>query len=395
MNDADRPPVSAPAPARRNDALGRRWTLAFLLVVSAVALYLCWIMARPFTKPFLFAAVLAIIFYPLHARIQTKVRGPNTAALLSTLVVLLVVMIPTVGLGGVLARDIGQAYQRLSEAIAAAGGWVAYVMRRLEKPLGWLGGHVDLGKLDVGTETRNRLRELSAWMVRSIAGVLENLTSLIFDAAIAFFTLFFLFREGRHIRVTLAAALPLEPDRVERLFIDINDIVVANLYGVLAVAVVQGSLMAVAFWFLGLHSPILWGVVTAACSLVPVVGTGLVWLPAALFLMVSGHWVKGLIMLAWGAGFVSVIDQIVRPYVVGGRARMNTLLVFFSLLGGIEAFGILGIFVGPLVLSITLALLGMLREEARAWQLAAGGSGQSAAATRLQEAGGAPAGKAD
>lgn len=343
-------------------------------------------MARPFTKPFLFAAVLAIIFYPLHARIQRKVHGPNTAALLSTLVVLLAVMIPTVGLGSVLARDIGQAYQRLSEAIAAAGGWVAYVMGRLERPLGWLGGHVGLGRLDVGTEMRNRLRELSAWMVRSIAGVLENLTSLIFDAAIAFFTLFFLFREGRRIRLTLAAALPLESDRVERLFTNISDIVVANLYGVLAVAVVQGSLIAVAFWFLGLHSPILWGVVTAACSLIPVVGTGLVWLPAALFLMASGHWAKGLIMLAWGGGFVSLIDQIVRPYVVGGRARMNTLLVFFSLLGGIEAFGILGIFLGPLVLSVTLALLVMLREEARTWQLVEDGGRRSDAATHLPKA---------
>jgi predicted PurR-regulated permease PerM len=369
--------------------------LAFLLVASAVALYVCYIMARPFTKPFLFATVLAIVFYPLHAQIANKVRGPNAAALLSTLVVLLVVTIPVVGLGGALTRDIGQAYQRLSEASAAGGGWVPYAMQKLSKGLDWLGARIDLGKFDLRSELRSRLDQVSGWIVHSIAGVVGNLTSFIFDTAVSFFTLFFLFREGRRIRSTLAAALPLGPDRVERLFTSISDTVVANLYGVLAVAVIQGALMGVGFWFLSLPSPILWGVVTAGCSLVPIVGTALVWLPATLILVAGGHWAKGLILLAWGSGFVSLSDHVVRPYVVGGRARMNTLLVFFSLLGGIEAFGILGIFVGPLVLSITLALLAMLREEVRAWQLAEGGVGQSAAPPPFREAGGAPAKKAD
>jgi len=395
MNDADRLPASAPLLAPRSDALGRRLTLTFLLVASAAALYVCYLMARPFAKPFLFAAVLAIVFYPLHARIQSKVRSPNAAALLSTLAVLLVVIIPAVGLGGALTRDLSQAYQRLSEASAAVGGWVPYVMHKLETPLTWLGARVDLSKLDLRSEVRSRLDGLSTWMVRSIAGVLGNLTSFFFNAAIAFFTLFFLFREGRRIRLTVAGALPLEPDRVEQLFTDISDIVVANLYGVLAVAAVQGSLMGVGFWFLGLRSPILWGVVTAACSLVPVVGSALVWLPAALFLVASGHWAKGVILLAWGAGFVSIVDHIVRPYVVGGRARMNSLLVFFSLLGGIQAFGILGIFLGPLVLSITLALLGMLRETARAWRSEEGGRGRSEVAAHLPEVASTSAEKVD
>ena len=153
--------------------------------------------------------------------------------------------------------------------------------------------------------------------------------------------------------------------------------------------------MGVGFWFLGLRSPILWGVVTAACSLVPVVGSALVWLPAALFLVASGHWAKGVILLAWGAGFVSIVDHIVRPYVVGGRARMNSLLVFFSLLGGIQAFGILGIFLGPLVLSITLALLGMLRETARAWRSEEGGRGRSEVAAHLPEVASTSAEKVD
>lgn len=370
MNGGTRPPVGTSVPNSRRPDPQRRWTLAFLLAASCAALYVCYIIARPFAKPLLFAAVLAIVFYPLHEWIRRRIPGPNAAALLSTLAVLLVVAIPALGLGGVLTRDLGQAYQRLSQASAAGGGWVPYAMRKFERPLGWLGAHLSLAKLDLRSELRSRVDALSGWIVHSIGGVLGNLTSFFFDTAISFFTLFFFFREGRRIRLTVAAALPLEPDRVERLFADISDIVVANVYGVLAVAVVQGVLMSVGFWLLSLRSPILWGVVTAACSLIPLVGTALVWLPAGLFLVASGHWARGVILLVWGGGFVSLIDHIVRPYVVGGRARMNTLLVFLSLLGGIEAFGILGIFVGPLVLSITLALLAMLREEVRASQLA-------------------------
>jgi predicted PurR-regulated permease PerM len=231
-----------------------------------------------------------------------------------------------------------------------------------------IGRHIDLSALDLRAELQSRLEQLSAWIVRSAADVAKNLGSFIVDAAISFLTLFFLFREGRRVRLTIAALLPLDSARVDRLFANISDAISANVYGVLAVAVAQGTLIGAAFAALGISSPILWGLVTAACSLVPVVGTSLVWLPASIVLVASGHWVKGLILLIWGAAFVSLADHLIRPYVVGERVKLNTLFVFLSLLGGIKAFGILGVFVGPLILSVTFALLAMLREEMRDWQ---------------------------
>src|SRR5579863_2767347 len=222
MNSEAKPSVGVSPPELRQPNIPKRWTLAFLLAASAVALYVCYIMARPFTKPLLFAAVLAIVFYPLHQRIRRKVRGPNAAALLSTVIVLLVVAIPTAGLGRALTRDLGQAYQHLSQASAAGGGWVPYVMEKLQTPLGWLGGRVNLGTFDLRSELRSRLDALSGWMVDSIGGVLGNLTSFLFEAGISVVTLFFFFRDGRRIRMTVAAALPLEPDRVERLFTNIS-----------------------------------------------------------------------------------------------------------------------------------------------------------------------------
>jgi predicted PurR-regulated permease PerM len=362
-------PTVSPSAAPLNDAARRRITLTFLALAATAALCVCYLIAKPFVEPILFAAVLAIVFFPLHDRIGHRIRGPNLAALVSTALVVLIVVIPLVGLGSAVTQEVSAAYSSLSEKSAEGGGWEPYVAQKLEKPMEVVGRYLDLSSIDPLAEIRGRLEQLSSWMVHSAGQVLRNLGTFFFDAGVSFFTLFFLFREGRRIRLTAAAALPLDASRVEELFNRISETIVANVYGVLAVAIVQGFLLGAALWALGVHSPVLWGMITAVCSLVPVVGTALVWLPAALILLATGHWVKCLILLAWGGGVVSLVDHALRVYIVGGRVKMNTLFVFIALVGGIKAFGILGIFLGPLVLSITFALLGMLREESRAWQL--------------------------
>jgi predicted PurR-regulated permease PerM len=372
LSSAPSPEPALPAPpvaALLRPPSKNPFTLGFLILASVIVLWLCYVMAKPFLGAILFAAVVAVVFYPIHSRIWMRLRGPNLAAFVSTLLVLLIVVLPVVALGSAVKDEIGQAFAFLSVRSAAGGGWMPWITNELQKPLDALGRHVDLSGFDLRAELQSRLEQASAATVRSAADVVKNLGTFVMNAAISFFTLFFLFREGRRVRLTMAALLPLDEARVDRLFSSISDTIFANVYGVLAVAATQGTLTGLAFAALGLGSPILWGMVTAACSLIPVVGTSLVWLPASIVLVASSHWVKGLIMLVWGAGFISLADHALRPYVVGGRVKMNTLFVFFSLLGGIREFGLLGIFIGPLILSITFALLGMLREEMRYWQI--------------------------
>ena len=361
-------PLASPDQAAPNDAARRRYTLVFLSIATALALYACFLMVRPFLKPVLFAAVMTIVFYPVHARIWSRLRRANLAALMSTLFVLLIVILPLAGLGSAVTSEIGQAYQSLSVKSAEGGGWTPYLTEELEKPLSALGRYVDISGFDLRGSVRGRLEQMSSWSVRLAADVVSNLGVFIFDAAISFFTLFFLFREGRRVRLITAAVVPLDEARVERLFASINDTIVANLYGVVAVALAQGTLMGLAYYLLGVNSPIVWGALTSVCSLIPVVGSALVWLPIAGVLVATGHWPKAVVLLAWSAAFLSLADHVLRPYIIGGRVKMNTLFVFFSLLGGIKAFGLLGIFLGPLILSITVALLGILRDEVRIWQ---------------------------
>ncbi len=160
-----------------------------------------------------------------------------------------------------------------------------------------------------------------------------------------------------------AVILPLKPDQVRRLLRCVKDTLNAIAYGTLAMAAIQGALTGVAFWFLGITSPIAWGIATTLCALLPIIGTAFVLLPATCMLIFTGHWMKGLILLVWAVAVVHPVDNVLRPYLIGERVKLSTLYVFFALIGGLKTFGGLGVFIGPLILALTVALFRFLREE--------------------------------
>jgi predicted PurR-regulated permease PerM len=336
-------------------------TALFLLVLAAIALYFCFLIIRPFLSPVFLAVMLAIVFHPAHIRIQARILKPNAAALFSTVLVILAFVAPVVGLG-IVIRETSALYQLLSERSMEQGGWNPYVMHAMERLLSWAGHYVDVSHLDLRGTALHWLQQISRYLFSWGAQVVGNFVSFIATAVIAFFTLFFLFREGATTKERVAEVLPLTHSQVERLFTGIRNSIVANVYGVLAVGAAQGALTALGFWVLGLPSPVLWGMVTALFSLVPIIGSSAVWVPAAIILAVSGHWIKALILLGWGGGVVAQADNVIRPYVISHRANLSTLAVFFALLGGVRAFGVMGLFIGPVALSFTLVVLQMLRE---------------------------------
>lgn len=337
-------------------------TTWFLIAVAGAALYLCYRIAEPFLNPIFAAIVLAIVFYPLHARIEALIPRPNVAATISTILVMLVVAIPAVLLGVAVTRELGELYQSLSEKSAAQGGLSPYLMHLIEAPLNLIGRYIDISRLDVRSTLLGWVNQVSRYLVAVGARAISNIFSLILGIVVVFFTLFFLFRDGLRIQQRTAALLPLSDQQARRLATGISGTIVASVYGGIAVGLAQGLLTGLAFWAMGLSSPVVWGLVAAMASLVPVVGTGMVWAPAAVVLLMGGHWVKALILVGWGAAVVAQVDALVRPYVVSGRAKMHNLLIFFALLGGVKAFGIMGLFIGPVVVSVTIAVLNMLGE---------------------------------
>ena len=180
---------------------------------------------------------------------------------------------------------------------------------------------------------------------------------------VTFFVLFFMFRDGPALLGRISALMPLREAQINRLFNGVRDGIVANLYGILGVGIVQGLLTGLALWVLGVSTPLLLGVLAGFSSLVPVLGTSLVWLPAAIYLMVAVQLWKGIALLLWGALVVASSDNVVRPLIVRGRVEIHPLLLLFAMLGGLRVFGLLGIFIGPIVLSLAGALFDMIREE--------------------------------
>jgi predicted PurR-regulated permease PerM len=337
-------------------------TAFFLLALAVISLYFCYLIARPFLGAIFFAVMLAIVFHPVHVHIQARIRRPNAAALLSTILVLVILIVPAVGLGIVISKETRGLHQLLNERSAEQGGWNQYLTHVLERPLSWLGRYVDLSHFDLRAAILRRQEQISQYLLSSGAQAVSNFVSFFVNAVAAFFTLFFLFRDGGLMKEHAAVVLPLTREQVERLFTGISNSIVANVYGVFAVGVAQGSLTGLAFWALGLPSPVFWGMITALFSTVPIIGSSAVWGPAVVVLAAGGHWWKALILLAWGAAVVGQSDNFIRPWVISKRAQLNTLLVFFALLGGVEAFGVMGLFIGPVVLSFTHVVLEMLRE---------------------------------
>ena len=341
----------------------RRATIIFLVALSAVTLWLCYLIARPFLKPVFFAVVLAIVFQPLHAKLHRLIRSANAAALLSTLCVLLTIIIPAILLSAALKRELTTVYQSLSASGTQDAGLITRALQLIEKARMWLGKYIDLSQVDLRAELSDRLQQFSSFLLSQLAGFADDVTLFVIAAGIAFFTLFYLFRDGRAFWRRLSAVIPLRPAQLEKLGVGVSGTIASSMYGGLAVAIAQGALLGLSFWFLGLPSPVLWGVMTALFSFMPLVGTSMVWLPASVILTLIGHPVKGLMLLAWGAGVVSMVDNIIRPLVISEHMRFHPLYVFFALLGGVHAFGVMGLFVGPAVLALATSLFSLVREE--------------------------------
>jgi len=353
-----------------NGSADKKLSFVFLLLLTAAALYLSFLIARPFLTPIITATLLAVAVYPLFTHILRSVRNRNGAALLATMIVLLALLLPTVLIVHRLANETKALYGWLNEKSAERGGWEESLAQLAERPLAWIEVKTGISREQLKGAALERLREASVWLLNWAKSLAVNITGTIVETFIILFTLFFLLRDGPAFLERVGSIVPLEPHQYARLQKTISDSIAANIYGVLAVALAQGTLGALGYWIAGLQNVMLWSVMTALFSMIPVIGPAAVWGVGVIYLAVTAHWGKALFLLVYGAGVISTADNIVRPLVLSGRVKLNTLLIFFSLLGGVHAFGIVGLFVGPIIVSVATALVGMLAEQRAEWEQA-------------------------
>jgi predicted PurR-regulated permease PerM len=343
---------------------GKRTTIIFLSVLLLIALGLTFVITRSFLEPFAFAIILAVVFYPLHERIlQWNKRRPGSSALLSTLLLVLLFGVPSFIIAVLAANEALAAAHYLGRRSVEEGGFASLVMSLAKGPLSYVGRWVDLSKYDLNAMISANTQKVSVWLVGFGANVLSGIARFIIDALITFVVVFFLFRDGAQWAYRAGALLPLSREQVARLYRNISDTIIANVYGILSVGVAQGVLLGVVLRLIGMQSALLLGLATGFASIIPVVGSALVWGPVVIYLLLTGSIAKGLFLLVYCVVIVSSVDNILRPWIVGGRVELHPLVLLFFIFGGVEAFGFLGLFLGPVVASVLVALFDILREE--------------------------------
>ncbi len=342
----------------------KRATIIFLSALVLFALALTLIITWPFAKPFAFAVILAVVFYPAHnlvLRVTKQRRG--VSALISTLAVILLFGVPAFIITTLAANEALTAAHYLSRRSAEEGGLTQFALLLAARPLSFIGRWVDLSHYDLGAIIAANVQKISLGMVGFGAAVLSNLAKFTIDALITFVILFFFFREGKDWAWRFGKLMPLSERQVAHLYQNISDTIIANVYGILTVGVAQGICTGIAMRIVGMPSSLLLGLAAGFASIIPVVGSAIVWGPVVIYLLATGAMWKGIFLLLWSAIVISNIDNVLRPMVVAGRVELHPMVLLFFIFGGVEAFGFLGLFLGPVVASVLTAVFRMLREE--------------------------------
>lgn len=327
------------------------------LAAIAITLYLCWLMLRPFIAVLAWATVLVIVFYPVQQKLTQRIKRPGLCALLSSMLVILVVVLPLAFVAIAVTNELTDAVHRLPPHMEELMGATGSLSGRM---FDWIHAQLGIDAAQTQQFVLERLRAFSSVVVGQTVGVMGNVLSAIFKSFLVIITMYYLFRDGDKIVRALPQVLPFGNQQSEALLARIDQVISASVYGVVTIALLQGFLGGIAFWLLGIPSPIVWAVVLAFVCMIPIAGSFMVWLPAAIYLMLTGHLTRGIVLIVWGAFVISTIDNFLRPKLIKSQTRLHELFVFFSVLGGMSVFGLLGVVLGPVVLAVTLGLLEML-----------------------------------
>jgi predicted PurR-regulated permease PerM len=337
----------------RNTTTSDRLTTVLSYGVLLLLGYLVFLITEPFIRPLAWSAVLAIFFYPVYLWLQERMR-PTFAALVSTLGVTLLLIVPVLLILLYASKEAIDGSARIQGMIN--GGTAALPTHFVD----WLQQRLpaSLQNIDLMGPLRQGAEKIASYLASSLGALLKNMFSFFVNLFILLFALFFMFRDGERILRAVRHLLPFDHEIQENMLGESRDLIFASVAVALLIAAVQGLLGGIAFALTGLPAPVFMGVLIAFFSIVPVVGSALIWFPAAAWLAFSGHWGKAVVVVAICGGVAGLADNLIRPLLLRNRTKLNDLLLFISILGGLDVFGLLGLVAGP---TIVAAALGVFR----------------------------------
>lgn len=337
---------------------------SFYILLALVTVAFAWLLI-PYYSAVLWGIILALIFYPVQQRLVRLLRGrKNLAAFLSVLMCLCLVILPTLIIFGLLAQEGNTLYQRLITREFDLNSYLTRILAALPDTLEeWM--------------IRFELGTFAEWRARITGGILQgsqmfasrlvslgqNTLQFIISFGIMIYLLFFLFRDGEELGEKIRQAIPLSEDYKNQFLEKFAAVIRATVKGNIIIALIQGTIGGITFWLIGIEAALLWGVLITIFSLLPVVGASLVWAPAAIWFAVNGMWVQTFTLVFVGVLVIGLIDNLLRPPLVGKGTRMPDFVVLISTIGGISLVGINGFVVGPMIAAMFIAAWSLLAQE--------------------------------
>jgi predicted PurR-regulated permease PerM len=340
------------------------YSRVFALVVAAILGYALFLIFAPFALAMTWAAFLAFLLYPLNLQLRRRFNNTSIAAGILTILAPVTILLPLTALSVAFAEQISTLLKQVQSFAASFDIRSLSDLQRfplISRANAWLQAHMGISAEQMQSWLISGTREFMA-RAASLSGsfFLGALGSLL-TIAITLFLLFFFLCDGETMIARGRGLIPLNEARKARLFSQLSAVTRAIVYGTTVTALMQGLLVGIGFAISDLPSPVVFGVLAGLLSLLPVGGSAIVWIPAIIWLFFDQHWGHAIFLLVWGL-MLSGLDNVVRPILISGRAKISALAVFVGVLGGIPAFGAIGIIVGPVVLSLVLALIEFAEE---------------------------------
>lgn len=347
--------------------------MKYIFVITFVfVIYLAYIVVRPFVTALVTSAILAYIFYPIYELVSKKIKRKNIAALAVSIFIIILLAVPFFLMVGAVAKESQIIYIKTRQMFVT--GDIFSMGCAPETPgfgcslSNWIRDII--GKLSVRYHLERSIESVTGAVSRKASEFVLSLPTILLNIFVTFFTTFYLFKDGKLIIEKVKKLIPVKMHHQKQIMHQLDETAYAIIYGSLLVAAVQGAVGAIGYFIFGISSPIMWGMLTAIFALLPFVGTALVWVPLSLFAIVQGATagtpavtLNGVGLLLYGALIIASIDNILKPYVIGRRARIHPILVLIGVLGGLALFGFIGFILGPLILAIFANFLEIYETE--------------------------------
>ncbi|MBF0480953.1 MAG: AI-2E family transporter [Desulfovibrionaceae bacterium] len=338
----------------------------FLLGLLLAALYLAGVVLSPFVHILVIGVVMAILFHPVFSRIERRLGGRSSlAALITVALITLAIILPLLSFATALLGQAADSINALTLWLKTQNLTELLIQNKLYRYIEWLQQYLsflDFQKIDLQSNLIDLSKESGQFMLAEGRALLGNALGVLINFGVLLFVTFFLMRDGQAMLARLRALTPLRSEQAEQIIARMAGVAKSVVMGSFLIALCQGLAGGLGLWLAGIPA-LFWGAMMGFASLIPLVGTAVIWAPASLYLLLTGDWQWGLFLLAWGVVVVSGIDTFLRPVIMKGQARISTFFVFLAIIGGVKFFGMIGILYGPLIISFALVMLTLYGQE--------------------------------